>query len=326
MYRKNNCKICNSCLRHPIWKVKDMRYKTKDIFRYFQCINCGCLQIENIPDNISDYYPKNYYSFQEVSKRKLLDPFFKKFFRNKIASVGISRESVSKLFHNIISFPKHHEWFRLGNVTFKSNILDIGSGNGSLLIRIMKEGFVNVSGIDPFIQRNINYENGLKISKATLNDLNKDAFYDFIMMHHSLEHIPDQFKTFQHISRLLKKGGMGLIRIPVSNSFAWKQYRMNWVQLDAPRHLFLHSENSINILATSNGLKIKKIIYDSLGFQFFGSELCERGILIQDHKLYLKKNGTKIFSKLQLYKWKKRSKELNKNKTGDMCCFYLSKE
>jgi len=36
MYRKNNCKICNSCLRHPIWKVKDMRYKTKDIFRIDQ--------------------------------------------------------------------------------------------------------------------------------------------------------------------------------------------------------------------------------------------------------------------------------------------------
>ena len=159
-----------------------------------------------------------------------------------------------------------------------------------------------------------------------MNDLKKDGFYDFIMMHHSLEHIPDQINTFQHISRLLKKEGIALIRIPVSNSFAWKQYRMNWVQLDAPRHLFLHSENSINILATSNGLKIKKIIYDSLGFQFFGSELCERGILLQDHKLYLKKNGTKIFSKLQLYNWKKRSKELNKNKTGDMCCFYLSKE
>jgi len=35
-------------------------------------------------------------------------------------------------------------------------------------------------------------------------------------------------------------GGWCVIRIPTVSSFAWEHYREQWVQLDAPRHFFLH--------------------------------------------------------------------------------------
>ena len=319
------CKICNSNAEHTSWTAKDMRVSRNEEFTYFQCIHCSCLQIKKIPKNISVYYPDNYYSFKKVSTAKHYDRLLKSYLRKTGAFLGTSLKWYGTLTRKVFSLPPHHEWFFNSGVSFGSRILDVGCGGGSLLLRIWKEGFTNASGIDPLIPNDINYKNGLKINKTTLKDLRKDSFFDLIMMHHSLEHIPNQFEAFHHINRLLKKGGIALIRIPVSKSTAWEHYRTNWIQLDAPRHLFLHSEKSINVLAAKYGLKIKKVIYDSLVFQFLGSELCKRGILMPDHKSYMKKEGKRIFQKSQLQNWEMITKELNNKNKGDMACFYFIK-
>ena len=46
-----------------------MMLGTRDEFDYVQCGKCGCLQIEEVPDNLGEYYPQDYYSFRE---RRLL--------------------------------------------------------------------------------------------------------------------------------------------------------------------------------------------------------------------------------------------------------------
>ena len=59
---------------------------------------------------------------------------------------------------------------------------------------------------------------------------------------------PDQ-RTFSAAHDLLNKDGVLLVRVPLSSSWAWEHYRENWVQLDAPRHLYLHSVKSMEVLA-----------------------------------------------------------------------------
>src|SRR5258708_24495612 len=56
------CRICEKEGDHKPWIAKEMMLGLRDEFRYFECINCGCLQINEIPENMGKYYAHNYYS------------------------------------------------------------------------------------------------------------------------------------------------------------------------------------------------------------------------------------------------------------------------
>lgn len=56
------CKICGNTKDNKVFKAKEMMFGTGDCFDYIECSNCGCLQISQVPDNLGDYYPKNYSS------------------------------------------------------------------------------------------------------------------------------------------------------------------------------------------------------------------------------------------------------------------------
>ena len=64
------CTICGNKKDNNHFKLKEMMFGLLDEFDYLQCNKCECLQITEIPKNLADYYPKNYYSFE------LLDEIF----------------------------------------------------------------------------------------------------------------------------------------------------------------------------------------------------------------------------------------------------------
>lgn len=97
------------------------------------------------------------------------------------------------------------------------------------------------------------------------------------MMHHVLEHMDRQIEELKFCYGLLKPKGCLLVRIPIANK-AWEIFRENWLPLDAPRHFFIHTLKSFNILAEKTGFKIKKTIFDSTDFQFLGSKLYQKDI------------------------------------------------
>jgi SAM-dependent methyltransferase len=209
------------------------------------------------------------------------------------------------------------------NVTKYSRILDVGCGSGLLLYRLRNLGFSNCTGLDPFITSDIIYKNGLTIYKNEV--INFKGQWDLIMLHHSFEHVPNPLETFQSVSRLLAKDGQCLIRIPIVPSYAWEHYRTNWVQLDAPRHFFLHSLESIRILAKNSGLEVKDIEYDSSEFQFVGSELYLKDIPLRHLKKSLGDIIKSNFSNREIKNYKEMAKKLNANKQGDQAAFILSK-
>ena len=74
------CRICGNLNDNQEYEVKEMMLGLREKFTYFQCSKCECLQIANIPSNMSKDYPKDYYSFSpdmQNSKSKL-ETFFKR--------------------------------------------------------------------------------------------------------------------------------------------------------------------------------------------------------------------------------------------------------
>jgi SAM-dependent methyltransferase len=150
--------------------------------------------------------------------------------------------------------------------------------------------------------------------KQSFAEINKH--YDFVIMNHAFEHTLDPLATLRQLWRVLKPNRYALIRIPIAPSFAWQKYGVNWVQLDAPRHLFIHTVSSMRMLAEAANLTITKIFFDSDHFQFTGSERYLRGI---PHS----QPDEVVFSQDQLATFHREAEKLNREGKGDQAGFFI---
>ena len=315
------CKICDNQSNNKMFKVKEMMFGFDDIFDYFECSKCGCLQILKIPSDVSKYYPSNYYSFEILGNSNLNK--IKRIIRIKRDKYAFAGTGIIGLILNKI-YPAHHfDMMIKANINIDARILDVGCGSGSLLRTLNDIGFNRLYGVDPFIKEDIEYDNGVKIVKKHIFDLEDE--FDLIMFNHSFEHISNQKETLDSVYRLLSENGKCILRIPTVSSYAWEKYNVNWVQLDAPRHFFLHSINSIKLLALNSGLILKDYFYDSTAFQFWGSEQYLRGIPLNSIDSYEKNPKKSIFSKNEIKSFKKKAKKLNDNNLGDQVALYFAK-
>jgi 2-polyprenyl-3-methyl-5-hydroxy-6-metoxy-1,4-benzoquinol methylase len=316
------CKVCNNSTNNTVHLAKEMMFGFKKEFKYFQCSKCNCLQITSIPKNLSQFYPNKYYSFACNPNQNNFNTDI--FIKQKIIKSYISNKNgfLTKLLIRLYKEPDFFKYIKNTNTSFNSNILDVGCGSGHLLLNMADWGFTKLTGIDPFVEKNMFYKNGIKILKKELTEITDH--FDLIMLHHSLEHMSDPIQIFRILSNILSPNGSVLIRIPIFPSLAWEKYNTNWVQLDAPRHLFLFSIESIKILANISGFKIDKIEFDSTTFQFWGSEQYQKGIPLKDSKSYDQNPQQSIFTKEDIQNFEKKSKEANITNKGDQACIYLS--
>lgn len=316
----DTCRICGNTENLNYTTVNERMLGTLDEFIYFQCPQCNCLQIKQTPDNLENYYPDNYYSYSSLER--LIKAPFRQWVDTHRVNHLVYGNSVTGMFLDYFFKPLEYiEWLKNTNVKHDSKILDVGCGQGRLLLRLALGGFTNLTGIDPFIKENSAYENGVKLIKTNLEEfVARNQLFDLIMLHHSLEHMPDQHVILQSIGKLLSPKGVALVRIPLADSYAWQHYKEHWVQLDAPRHLYLHSKKSLSLITKESGLKIVKTVYDSGKFQFTGSELYLRDIALNSSK-----KTRKIFSKKQLSGYEKEAVKLNISEKGDQAIFYLNK-
>lgn len=320
------CRICGNSADNKIHRAREMMFGMRDEFDYLECSECGTLQIVEVPD-LKLYYPQNYYSFEagreiefaQSFKRRLAARAAGGYFVYKKNPVGKYLAEKKEWIRN--DFPASLREYPLG-LKFDSRILDFGCGSGRLLRILSYFGFRNLTGADAFIEKKISYPNGVQILKRSLNEL--EPFFDFIMLHHSFEHLPNPQETLRELYRLLARGKFCLIRIPLIN-FAWEKYGVNWVQLDPPRHLFLYTEKSFRLLAEQAGFTVEKIIYDSEAFQFWGSEQYLRDIPLNDARAFQGVIEESLFTAAQMTEWQRQAEQLNAAGKGDQACFYLKK-
>jgi SAM-dependent methyltransferase len=310
----DSCRICASRADHPTYVAREMMFGLRDEFAYFQCQRCECLQIRDMPGDMRPYYPGNYYSMQtalpqaSATKRALwgAEARVRRYVANRV--FGSSRRT--RIF----------DWMRGTRSRFDSAILDVGCGRGKLLHELRMFGYRDLTGADPFVSEP-SEEQGIKIHKAELNQL--DSKFDLIMMHHTFEHVPDPTGTIGAAAARLDSGSYLLLRIPVVDSFAWRHYGVNWFALDAPRHFYLHSQKSVQLLAEGAGFSVEKIEYDSGAHQFWGSEQYLRDIPHRSANSHEDNTNGSVFSAEQLREFEQKSRELNAQHAGDSACFYL---
>lgn len=313
------CKICGNNKCNVKYEVFEMFLGYRDKFKYFECSICDCLQIINIPDNIERYYPPKYYSFEPPISR---ERYLKRFFRNLRTNFAVFNRGIVGKYLYLRKPSNNLRILHNLKITKKTKILDVGCGRGVLLYSLNVLGFKNILGIDPYIVKDFKNQYGLEILKKTIHDINDK--WDIILFMDSFEHLSDPQESLQSVKKCLNHDGQCIIRMPIFPSYVFKKYGVNWVQLDAPRHFFIHSLKSMEIMTRNAGLSIEKIEYASDAFQFWGSELYLKGIPLVEYLFKYNTNKKQsIFSKKDMNMFIKDSLELNKVEQGDAAIFYL---
>lgn len=317
-----NCKICDQAENNQTFQVREMMFGLRDEFTYMECSRCGCVQLMDPPEDQSMYYPSNYYSLSQTPLTiftHLLGNSVKGW-RYSYAVTG--RGLLGRLVYGRAPDPVAQTLIPVG-LNKSSRVLDVGCGNGVLLYALRNAGFRNILGVDPYINASITYPNGLHILKQPVDEVKGE--WDLVMMHHAFEHVPDPRQTLMAIARLLSAEGVCLIRIPIASSYAWHHYRENWVQLDAPRHFFLHTLESMRLLAVEAGLRLANVIYDSTAIQFWGSEQYMRDIPLESEQSHWGNYAHSVFTPAEIAAFEAKARELNAAGQGDQACFYLKK-
>lgn len=315
------CNICGNTQNNKPYILKEMMFGYKDEFKYFECANCACFQIDEIPDNMDKYYPDDYYSFNQGVQEPLKLSYFKQLQYDHLSGY---KQSVLGAMASFKYNPKIYHWFKNMGVENKSvKILDIGCGNGKLIKQLHQVGFTNLTGVDPYVEKDITYNQNLKILKRTIFEINDQ--FDIIMMHHSLEHMDRQIDVINRIDQLLRPKGKLLIRIPIMSKTLFQKYGINLVSLDPPRHFFIHSIKSIKMLLMNAGFAIKKIVYDTELFDIISSEQYLRDISLHNSRSYNVNKRNSVFSKREISQFKKFSQELNENEEGSTVAFYIER-
>ena len=315
----SDCVICGSSVVSKEFIVKEMMFGTKDLFTYLECGDCGCLRIKDLPVDLVKYYPDNYYSFKNTKS-------------NPLKSYLISlRDKQSIGFNNLLGkiltyrFPasSHIKILKFINPNLGLKILDVGSGVGDKLLALRRIGFTRLLGIDPYIEEDINYKNNILVIKKSLSEI-EDSF-DLILFNHSLEHMEDPLSVLNEVQKKITTNSFVIIRLPVAGGFAWRCYGSDWVQIDAPRHIFIPTRKSMIILAERCGFRVVKTLYDSSSFQFFASEQYQKGIPLTSSQSYSVNSKKSIFTKKEINDFALRSEKLNAEEDGDQACFILKK-
>lgn len=203
----------------------------------------------------------------------------------------------------------------------EARILDVGCGAGSDLCEWARNGYVNLYGCDPFITEDLQYDNGVKIYKKTIHEM--EGIFDTICLSDSLEHMTDPHEVMDSICRLLAPGGVAQITIPVFPNIAYELFGVNWFQLDAPRHIFIPSKESLRYLAQAHGLKIAATKYNSNNSQIVVSYLYEKGIPLVEQNPEIM---SQYFEQEDLLKFNEYAEQVNEKEYGDHAIFWLVHE
>lgn len=313
------CRVCHSQAAHPAFVAREMMYGRRDSFSYFKCVACGCLQIASVPEDLGSYYAHAYYSHSlQLQRSGIRGLLARARDRHAVTGRGFIGGWLGQRLPNLAL-----DAIRPLGPTPSTRILDVGCGKGHLLLMLAALGFRDLTGMDPFATESVHYPEGPRILKQGIEAAQGE--WDIIMFHHSLEHIPDQLQALAAAARVLNANGTCVVRVPLVDSEAWERYGVDWCQLDAPRHLYLHTRQSLEMIARQAGLKLDEVRYDSTDFQFWGSEQYQKDIPLTGERSYLVNRKASIFSAAQIRDFRRQSRHLNETMRGDQAIFYLRK-
>ena len=266
------CRACGVRIDNQPFDVRDAYLDSHETFPYIECDACGTVQIVHVPNDLARYYPESYRPRFRVPGR------LRRFLRRQRAAavLGSRWNLVGRLVLWRYGKPDWASWLTDTGAHRDSRILDVGSGDGELLIALESAGFRHLTGVDPYIEQERIYAGGVRVHKQSLSA--HEGEYDVIMLNHSLEHVSDPVDLLREVRRLLHPAGTALVQVPIAGNYGWRTYREHWSRLDPPRHLVVPTVEGMRRMTGAAGFRIDSMVMGGNGHSFALSEQARAGL------------------------------------------------
>lgn len=285
------CELCGSS--HSRLKIaqRDLLLGTEiPEFHFVECGVCGLIYLNPRPsmEEISRFYPENYYPLEEPRERRPIDRFFQRISNGLKEGIreefydypqrnGFPRSTMSRILRKLFLYPEYIHLRLVGREILpfrgKGRILDVGCGPGKLL-RVLRDWGWDTYGVD-FSPAAVNFAREkyqLNVDLGTIFDPRYASnYFDMVMFNHSLEHVYDPVDTLIEAYRILKPGGTLLITIPNADSFEACVFGKWWIQWDPPRHLYHFTRKTMSRMLIDTGFNCIRIDTGKSGTFFLGS-------------------------------------------------------
>lgn len=150
----------------------------------------------------------------------------------------------------------------------RGRILDVGCGLGDTLALLQSLGWnaygldIDATAIDEARKRGLKH-----VSVGTYKNVATypDNFFDTIRLYHVIEHLEEPELCLRLAYKKVKPGGEVIIGTPNGESLVARLAGTYWLHLDAPRHLFLFSPQTLGALLARSRFKNLRVSFCSAG-------------------------------------------------------------
>jgi hypothetical protein len=150
------CEICKNEHGNKSFVAREMMFGFRENLNTSNAVISGCLALKEMPDNMSNYYPQHYYSLMERSNADVKKNFLETFLRHQRMKYYLYGKNILGAFiSKTYGTPYYFHLIEKAKLKLDSAILDVGCGRGDLLLHMQNDGFSNLTGADPFIEKDI---------------------------------------------------------------------------------------------------------------------------------------------------------------------------
>jgi len=224
---KLKCPVCDS----------SSGFRTAYQFPAFNLIDCQNCGFRFIPP--SDYLPLDYYAH----------------YKDDSAAIEIAKANVDlKLGMNL----DRYGW--ISKIKPSGRLLDVGAGWGHFVFAGRQTAF-QAEGIEPS-ERNVAFARqhlGVPVTHGSFLDMTAVDAFDVVTMWDVLEHINEPFAFVQQAYRVLKPGGIVVIKVPDASSGIARFFGKFWHNI-GHKHVNLFGKHTLPLLLERCGFRTCKII------------------------------------------------------------------
>lgn len=264
------CDICGNIENEVFLTREDLNSSIEGMFRLVKCSQCGLVYQNPRPtkDSWAFLYPDNYDQYEnDFMYKKGIERFF-------------HEHGLRKRFNLIQKYIKN------------GNLLDVGCATGDFLSYVARHDGWNVIGIEPStIACQRAWASGLdRVYNLTLSEFSykfSELRLDVITLWNVIEHLYSPAEDLLVIRNLLNKSGLLVITTPDIESFGAHLFRKYWIGYELPRHFFVFSKRTLELLLEKTGFEVIEFsnIYGEHAAFFSSIQFLLRGITKKQIKL-----------------------------------------
>lgn len=260
----DSCVLCQSPVTKSLLRFKDYYREECVASRSIlsTCLGCGLISIDvsqyssrERDDLYNGYYTRTAYH-DDVWREKILC-FAYKLYKRRFGWRLLDCISLVIVFISPRLYSYLESLRFLQSLSISNQVIDYGCGTGKIVKSLRSLGF-NIYGFEPDTKVESTYK-----SSYIYNNLEECAkkCFDIMLLNHVIEHISATDVFFSFLENRLSVNGKLIVRTPNARSILRCAFKENWVGYDYPRHKYIYTMSSLQLLFRHLGFKTSRSRY-----------------------------------------------------------------